>query len=487
MATHPKTTPIAVMEEKQPTREADIENLLRRLFCVRWQKEKTHGHDNGKQPSHAKARKKFEHLAKNRRSHQAVARADEFWNSCNSHFHAIQSELLQEDKSSRDMSNSAVRALSSKLESNDAKVIFKASDFRLLNKIGKGGYGSVYKALHQPTGHIVALKQLDRDSSSVETHDHRMLPLDCGVVPCYGTFRAAAAAENNETTNILKADLRHWMVLKLCSASLRDRLRAESGPLPNKEAAMILRKVAKTVMYLYYTHGIVHNDIKAENILFDGDGHSILLCDLGVAQKCQQQQQERPGGAYSHMAPEKLAARKGATGGAARYHNDEKIDVWSMGVLLHEMVFRAHPFEEFKDVANCPTIHGEDDDSTKLDRLMQAYNTLSLPKQCNTGADGLLLKDMLQSLLAVQPNERTSLTSLVDHPWMKRHGTLGDRAVIKVQSGLSAINNLIQRCNPKGSCAAMAGKKQLEAKVAPSCMASANTWASFSSQSTSIH
>ncbi|CAB9502745.1 TRAF2 and NCK-interacting protein kinase [Seminavis robusta] len=441
-----ETTPAVVSMEQPPPENllhARVEDFLKCHFSVQWEKNAADAAEiNNKDKAQ---RRKFQRVAEKRRTPDAIDKAGNFWQSCALHFRATQLEAMLRRSSNQGFgcqSMDSVDLLMSRIHSKDAQEVFKASDFLLLEKIGSGGYGSVYKAVHVATGHIVALKQLDRDSSKVETQGQLMLPLDCGVVPCYGTFHAVAPVEKNDNENIplLQSELKLWMILKLCGASLKDRLVEQGGPLPKKEAAFILRKVAKTLSYLYQTHSIVHHDIKPANILFDTDG-SVLLCDLGVARKGKWQK-ERIGGTYSHMSPEKIRARKQYSA-KDRCCSDEKIDVWALGVMLYEMSFFAHPFIGYKAVAKCPTVRFRDaKDTTELSELMQCYNYLSLPEQpcSNTDLDDgqILLKDILQSMLNPNPAERLNLASIKEHPWMKRHGKWSDRAILKLQTGLQS-------------------------------------------------
>lgn len=420
---------IVIPGPQQPEMDPRIRNFLQSHFEVEWADPKKAAivdlaNKNEMQRDLARAR--FNSLASSRRTPAACAKADEFWLDAEFHYRVLQSNIALKQVEAWHKS-APVKALHDKMQS---KEIFKAADFQILAKLGEGGYGSVYRALHIPTNHIVALKEVDNASSDIELKEQRLLPLNCGVVPCYGTFRAITSNPAEPNYNILKT----WLVMKYCSKGTLVN-KVESGRLKHKEAAHILKKVTKTLIHLHKHHGIVHNDIKLANILVDEDG-SILVGDLGVARRGTELS-DRTGGTLSHMAPEKIADRKYLNG---TYHNDSKIDVFALGVMFCEMVFWQDPFPQFKQAVAVPTIRTRDQLETKLkqlqDTLQTVYNKqMAIPKKLYEQEP--LLKDFLHSLLAFDPQERSSLSAIRKHPWMKSHGKWTDRMMLQVRSKLN--------------------------------------------------
>jgi serine/threonine protein kinase len=413
-------------QPQQPELDPRIRLFLKRHFTVQWQQE-------ADVPADKKAQVKFEKLAMKRRLTNPAA--DVFWQTCNLEYHLLRQDIAKGTDCSHAWNTwNSIKSLTSMVHSKNGQHVFLAHDFVLLDKVGEGGYASVYRAVHVPTGHIVALKQIDIASSCVETHDHQLLSINCGVVPCYGTFLATAANQQDPLAN--NAELKTWMILKLCkNGSLKDKILSQ-GALSQHEAAHILKKVAKTVTYLYEKHGIVHHDIKPANVLFDDDG-SILLCDLGVAKKGKWQT-ERIGGTYSHMSPEKVSARKLAAG---KYYSDQKMDVFAMGVMLCEMLFKSQPFRT-APLAECPTIASDlTEDGSKIlhDLTEQCYHTIKLPSTKKGSFDEA--KDLLGVMLAVDSERRMSLADITKHPFITRHGKWSDRAILhlKASLGLNAI------------------------------------------------
>ncbi|CAB9500571.1 activated protein kinase kinase 1 [Seminavis robusta] len=367
------------------------------------------------------AKEIFLQLAERRRTPQALARSDSVWDS-------VDEALL---KKAHD-----------KLPTTTPEDMFRPSDFRLQTKLGQGGYGCVYKALHLPSGgHVVALKELTGNTSTVETLDHRTLPWDCGVVPCYGTFRAFSmhfseqddeddhddhdkitAITTKETAALAKdtSKLKTWLILQYCpQGSLVDRILSDKGVLSEKEAGRMLKRLVKTLVYLKEHHGIVHNDIKPANLIYsDEDDGTLLLCDFGAAQKGLWRT-DRIGGTYSYMPPEKLRARK-LVGFLTHYCNHEKHDVWALGVSLFVSLYCKHPFN-CKDLAKCTTITSSGQDAAKFYDLMETnYDTIQYPPTAPACSDEL--KDLLQGMLTPYCLERMSLESIKEHAWVRRGG-----------------------------------------------------------------
>jgi len=380
------------------------------------------------------ADKSFKALALARRSRLYIREADAFWRSCNAAHDEIQQELLENNATEDAVwdNSSAAKALLTTIFCSDADLVFKPSDFGLLKKLGQGGFGAVYKAIHYPTGHVVALKEVDAGSSNVETEDQRTLPLDCGIVPCYGTFLAA------ERTNVRKhpkkaggaPKLKTWMVLKLCrNGSLADKLK-DKGRLAPKEAARIVKRVSKILAPLYEEHELVHNDIKPANVLYDDDG-SVLLCDLGCARKGPWQTGQRLGGTYAYMSPEKMMGRKRNNG---RYHNEDKIDVWALGIMLCQMLFSKHPCFDIQRFARAPTLlpDQEKSDTKQMDDLLEkSYSKLTFPRTSDPK-----LTQLLQEMLASDFVERVSMQDIKRHPWIKRHDKWTKKIVLQLKTGL---------------------------------------------------
>jgi len=149
---------------------------------------------------------------------------------------------------------------------------YKTTDevFDLLEKLGEGAYGCVYKAIYKEAGQVVAIKQVPVESDLQEIIKEIAIMQQCDsqyVVKYYGSY-------------FKNTDL--WIVMEYCGAgSVSDIIRLRRKTLTEDEIATVLKDTLKGLEYLHFMRKI-HRDVKAGNILLNTDGHS-KLADFGVA------------------------------------------------------------------------------------------------------------------------------------------------------------------------------------------------------------
>ncbi|HQR18559.1 MAG TPA: serine/threonine-protein kinase, partial [Gemmatimonadales bacterium] len=198
--------------------------------------------------------------------------------------------------------------------------------YRLEREIGRGGMAVVYRAEDLRHHRAVAIKVL--------------LPALAGLAP-ERFLREIEIAARLTHPNILplhdsgEADgLLYYVMPFVDGETLRDRLRRE-GRLPAEEAAAIAREVADALGYAH-ARGLVHRDVKPENILFEA-GHAVVS-DFGIARAIGAAGMTESGvavGTVAYMSPEQAWALKEV---------DARSDVYSLGCVLHEMVTGEPPF-----------------------------------------------------------------------------------------------------------------------------------------------
>lgn len=200
--------------------------------------------------------------------------------------------------------------------------------------LGRGGMGTVFDARHTWTGRRVAIKLLRHDLATNEGASERYLQ----------EARAATAIEHPNVVEVLDMgrddETTVYMVFEfLRGESLADRLDAV-GRLPQMEAAMILLPVADALAAAHRL-GIVHRDIKPDNIFLEDDGMGCIrpkLLDFGIARTSDQPSGRTHTsvvtGTPEYMSPEH----------AQGYRATPASDVWSLGVLLFECLTGTTPF-----------------------------------------------------------------------------------------------------------------------------------------------
>jgi len=201
------------------------------------------------------------------------------------------------------------------------------SHYKIIEKLGEGGMGVVYKAEDLALGRTVALKFLPPDSVAREEDKARLVH----------EARAAAALLHPNICpvyEIAEAEGRTFISMaNIEGRSLKGRI--EEGPLPLDEALSIARQLGDALAAAH-AKGIIHRDIKPANILLTTDGRPMLM-DFGLAKVSGTTKLTRTGttmGTVAYMSPEHVQGREA----------DHRSDIWALGAVLYEMVSGRPPF-----------------------------------------------------------------------------------------------------------------------------------------------
>jgi eukaryotic-like serine/threonine-protein kinase len=195
--------------------------------------------------------------------------------------------------------------------------------FEIVRELGRGGFGVVYEALDHDLGRSVAFKLLQA-SLQPTVREERLL-------------REAETAARLSHPNIVtlfdmgRCAYGPYLVLELLRGETLSQ-RLASGPVPIQEALRVTVEVARALSHAH-ARGIVHRDLSSGNVFLCEDGH-VKLLDLGMAQAFGRRKLE--GGTPAFMAPEQW---RGAP-------EDERTDVYSLGVMLYRMLSGEPPFPD---------------------------------------------------------------------------------------------------------------------------------------------
>src|SRR5437667_9094301 len=203
-------------------------------------------------------------------------------------------------------------------------------DYELLEQIGRGGQGVVFRARQKSLNRIVALKVIGLGHWATEAHLKR--------------FRleaeAAARLEHPGIVPIHEVGERDgscYFSMKFVEGGQLDEV-IKRTPMPIRRAVELIEKVARTVHYAH-EHGILHRDIKPGNILLDGKGEPHLT-DFGLARLVETESTVTRTmevlGTPSYMAPEQ------AVGNDARISS--ATDVYGVGAVLYQLLTGQPPF-----------------------------------------------------------------------------------------------------------------------------------------------
>ncbi len=201
--------------------------------------------------------------------------------------------------------------------------------YRILEQIGIGGMASVYKAYQPAMDRYVAVKVIAAHFAQDETFLRRFR-------------REAKAVAQLEHAHILpvhdygEAEGRPYLVMRFLEAgTLKDRITQD--PLPLTEVNRVVGQVGSALDYAHRM-GVIHRDVKPANVLLDAEGDTFLT-DFGLAKMIESSAQLTATGVGigtpAYMSPEQ---GKGAK-------VDSRADVYSLGVMLYEMVTGHAPYE----------------------------------------------------------------------------------------------------------------------------------------------
>ncbi|MFE4535025.1 protein kinase [Streptomyces scopuliridis] len=269
-----------------------------------------------------------------------------------------------------------------------------AGRYRLGGVLGRGGMGTVWRALDETLGRTVAVKEL-RFPSSIDEDEKRRL-----ITRTLREAKAIARIRNNGAVtvyDVVDEDDRPWIVMELVEGkSLAEAVR-EDGLLTPRRAAEVGLAILD-VLRSAHREGILHRDVKPSNVLIAEDGR-VVLTDFGIAQVEGDPSVTSTGmlvGAPSYISPERARGHK--PGPAA--------DLWSLGGLLYASVEGCPPYDKGSAIATLTAVMTE---------------PLDPPK--NAGP----LEEVIYGLLAKDPEQRLDdagaralLQAIVDAPEQPR-------------------------------------------------------------------
>ncbi|KAK3346093.1 hypothetical protein B0T25DRAFT_551015 [Lasiosphaeria hispida] len=270
------------------------------------------------------------------------------------------------------------------------KDLKSVGNYTLGRLIGKGSFGKVYLATHKLTnGSKVVLKSAKKDDSNLarEIHHHRQF-----VHP-----HIARLYEVIVTETLV------WLVLEYCPGDELYNYLLQHGKLTVEKVQRTFTQLVGAVCYVHQ-QSCVHRDLKLENILLD-KYENVKLCDFGFTREYEGKANylQTFCGTICYSAPEMLKGEKYA---------GEKVDVWSLGVILYALLCGELPFDD-------------DDDAITRRKILSQEPVYP----DHIPADALAL---LKALLSKRPLLRPSLPDILAHPFLAEYA-LQQQAILKIQ------------------------------------------------------
>jgi eukaryotic-like serine/threonine-protein kinase len=228
---------------------------------------------------------------------------------------------------SRDEANDRPRA---KIATQVAKTLGELGDYKLLEEVGRGGQGVVFRAKQKSLNRTVAVKVIGLGQWATEAHLKRF------------RLEAEAAASLDHPCivpiyEVGERDGQCYFSMKFVEGGQLDEV-VEHSPISIRQAAELVAKVARTVHYAH-GHGILHRDIKPGNILLDANGEPHLT-DFGLARLVESESTVTRTlevlGTPSYMSPEQAAGNNATLTSAT--------DVYGLGAVLYQLLTDHPPF-----------------------------------------------------------------------------------------------------------------------------------------------
>jgi serine/threonine protein kinase len=201
--------------------------------------------------------------------------------------------------------------------------------YQVVRTLGQGGMGVVYEARHPSVSRPVAVKQILADRASSTAVERFLREADVlsrvrhpGVVTVHQLGRTADGP---------------YVVMELVAGEPLSAI-VRRGPLEPRRAAELARHVAEALLAVHVA-GILHRDLKPQNIIVRPDGRPVLL-DFGLARDASAETLTRTGevlGTAAYMSPEQA----GGEGKAI----DARTDVYGLGAVLYELLLGRPPFD----------------------------------------------------------------------------------------------------------------------------------------------
>ena len=262
------------------------------------------------------------------------------------------------------------------------------SHYKIIEYLGEGSFGKVFKAREISTGKTVAVKKM-----SINQSEHKYSNI----------IKEINLLKHLDHPNIVKyydyfeeEDYIYLMMEYLEGGTLKEYMNNKKNNITENEARIIIKQLLTAISYLHYACDICHRDIKPENIMFTNknDINELKLLDFGLSSDCFESKKYLENcGTLIYMAPEQIN----------KMIYSKAVDVWSVGIILYMLLNKGkNPFYN----------KGETQDII-IKKI--SNNSIIYSNDCPISHMG---KHLIKKLLKKNPSYRYTIRSALEHPWI---------------------------------------------------------------------
>ena len=288
--------------------------------------------------------------------------------------------------------------------------------YEVLNELGSGFFGEVYKVLDTQTQKIYAAKifknknkisKIDVSSFEQEEKNFRKIN-ELDINSCIKFINSGIGTFIKDD----KAELRKYIIMEYASnGDLFTKIDKTSHGFSEDVCKYLLYEIVKGVKELH-NKGISHRDLKPQNFLLVGDELDLKICDFGsvvsfLKENNKKKLLEGLVGTPSYVAPEIIRLKP---------YNGEKIDIFSIGVTLFNLMTKMTPFQSF-------TNNFEFNQSIykliALNKIDEYWDNIEKHKNMKSIVLSKEFKELFIKMIEYNPKKRITLDEIMNSEWMK--------------------------------------------------------------------
>uniref|UniRef100_A0A6B2LCY0 non-specific serine/threonine protein kinase n=1 Tax=Arcella intermedia TaxID=1963864 RepID=A0A6B2LCY0_9EUKA len=266
--------------------------------------------------------------------------------------------------------------------------------------MGHGGFSIVRKAVDKEKGSLVAIKVIDLVAAREREADEEGPVVDpvSEIEDEIGMMKLLNHPNIVQYYDSFCTPLKYYIVLEMLPGGELLELLNEQGTFSSALSSNYMRQVLQAIQYMHNV-GIVHRDLKLENLLLDETKSIVKVSDFGLSINMNVETPSKCVGSIFYVAPEVLIDESYGSG----------VDIWSVGVMAFMLISGSPPFDAPDEEENNMEI---------FEKICKVEYSFEAPEWENTEEQ---TKQFIQLALTKEPSERPTASALLQHPWILSH------------------------------------------------------------------